>query len=126
MLIGEVSRRTGLSKDTIRWYDRVGLINQGKTNRTKGNYRDFDDETLNLLTLIKQIKSLGFTINEIKEILNLESAGEFECRSLEESIKMKVNLINAKVHALEEIKSRLQFIDDNCNGNCKETIAKVS
>lgn len=126
MLIGEVSRITGLSKDTIRWYDKIGLINQGSSGRTTGNYRTFDQETLRLLKLIKQIKALGFTIREIKEILSSRKNDGLDCDSLEVSIQKKVQMMEEEINLLKEKRSRLLFIAQNCNGDCQASISEAS
>ncbi len=125
MLIGEVSRITGLTKDTIRWYDKIGLIDQGRSSRTAGNYRNFDQETLKQLKLIKQIKALGFTIREIKEILNTRKNNGLDCDSLEKSIQKKVELMEEEINSLKEKRSRLLYIADHCDGDCQASISKA-
>ncbi len=126
MLIGEVSRITGLSKDTIRWYDKIGLIDQGRSSRTAGNYRTFDQEALKQLKLIKQIKTLGFTIKEIKEILNTRKSDGLDCDSLEKSIQKKVQLMEEEINSLREKRSSLLYILDHCDGDCQASISKAS
>ena len=77
MHIGELAERTGLSLRTIRHYDEVGLL--PATGRTNGGFRVYSEDDLERLTLIKAMKPLGFSLEEMAEILSilpaLESAG---------------------------------------------------
>ncbi len=77
MHIGELAERTGLSLRTIRHYDEVGLL--PATGRTNGGFRVYSEDDLERLTVIKAMKPLGFSLEEMAEILSilpaLESAG---------------------------------------------------
>ncbi|WP_028264626.1 MerR family transcriptional regulator [Arthrobacter sp. MA-N2] len=74
MHIGELAERTGLSLRTIRHYDEVGLL--PATGRTEGGFRVYAENDVERLTLIKQMKPLGFSLEEMAEILELLSALE--------------------------------------------------
>lgn len=74
MHIGELAERTGLSLRTIRHYDEVGLL--PATGRTEGGFRVYAENDVERLTLIKQMKPLGFSLEEMAEILDLLSALE--------------------------------------------------
>jgi len=74
MHIGELAERTGLSLRTIRHYDEVGLL--PATGRTEGGFRVYAENDVERLTLIKQMKPLGFSLDEMAEILNILSALE--------------------------------------------------
>src|SRR3989338_1716476 len=71
MLIGELSKRTGLTKDTIRFYEKQGLIPEARKIHTFNNYKEYTEETLNRLLTIKKVKSFGFTLNESAELLDM-------------------------------------------------------
>lgn len=71
MHIGELAERTGLSLRTIRHYDEVGLL--PATARTDGGFRVYSEEDFERLTVIKQMKPLGFSLEEMAEILSLLS-----------------------------------------------------
>jgi DNA-binding transcriptional MerR regulator len=73
MHIGELAERTGLSLRTIRHYDEVGLL--PATARTDGGFRVYSEEDYERLTVIKQMKPLGFSLEEMAEILAILSAG---------------------------------------------------
>ena len=74
MHIGELAERTGLSLRTIRHYDEVGLL--PATGRTEGGFRVYAESDVERLTLIKQMKPLGFSLDEMADILDILSALE--------------------------------------------------
>ncbi len=69
MLISELAQKTGVSKDTIRFYEKVGLLDPSERCE-ENNYRWYGDEVVERLAFIKQGKALGFTLGEIKEVIN--------------------------------------------------------
>jgi DNA-binding transcriptional MerR regulator len=74
MHIGELAERTGLSLRTIRHYDEVGLL--PATARTDGGFRVYSEDDFERLMVIKQMKPLGFSLEEMAEILGMLSSGE--------------------------------------------------
>ncbi len=108
MHIGELAERTGLSLRTIRHYDEVGLL--PATGRTEGGFRVYAENDVERLTLIKQMKPLGFSLEEMAEILDILSAlesgaesgragqerlAEFMTRAKDQRAKMARNLSQA-------------------------------
>lgn len=108
MHIGELAERTGLSLRTIRHYDEVGLL--PATGRTEGGFRVYAENDVERLTLIKQMKPLGFSLDEMAEILDILSAlesgsasggagqaklAEFMERAIAQRAKMARNLSQA-------------------------------
>ena len=75
--IGEVARRAGVGVETLRFYERAGLLD--RPARTEGGYRLYDAETLKTLEFIKRAQSLGFTLAEIKRIIAESRAGQRPC-----------------------------------------------
>jgi MerR family copper efflux transcriptional regulator len=69
MLIGELAKASGFSKDTIRFYEKIGLIELPKHARLSNNYKDYPNEALQTLKCIHNLKNLGFTLEEIREII---------------------------------------------------------
>jgi len=120
MLIHELSKATGVSTHTIRYYHKSGLI-QGKRNEQvqSNNYLHYDEETIDKLEFIRDAKSVGFTISEIARIIDSWHNKEF-------SKAEKLSILNGKLEALErklndilEMKKQiLQFRDDVLEGRC--------
>ena len=67
MLIGELARQAGLTPDTIRFYEKKGLLDAGHVARRENNYKDYDPAALERLRLIAQAKCAGFTLREIAQ-----------------------------------------------------------
>jgi DNA-binding transcriptional MerR regulator len=95
LLIGELARQAGVKPDTIRFYERQGLL--PKPARTAAGYRVYAGDALRQIGFIKQAQSLGFTLDEIQRILNLRGKGKERCRCV----------INIAEATLEEIEKKL-------------------
>lgn len=116
MLIGEVSIKTGLSRDTIRFYEKKGLIEVGRKERRDNGYKEYSKDTLMRLKSIKLMKGFGFTLNEVSDLLNLMDLNEATCASVESLAREKMELIKMKIIELEQIKKMLQDGLSNCKG----------
>ncbi|WP_319422603.1 MerR family transcriptional regulator [Pleurocapsa sp. FMAR1] len=104
MLISELSQKTGFSKDTIRFYEKTGLLNSNN-KRAENNYRNYDDEVVSRLEFIKHGKALGFTLREIKQ-----SMDEWDILSNEDKarlIRKKIEEMDEKIAQLQEYKCHL-------------------
>lgn len=114
MLIGELSKACGMSRDTIRFYEKNGLIAVGKKERQFNNYKEYSRETLQRLLSIKQLKSFGFTLNEIADLLDLLEVNEATCKNVTHKIDEKVLLINQKIKELKTVRKQLLDGKKNC------------
>jgi DNA-binding transcriptional MerR regulator len=124
MLIGELSKRCGLSRDTIRFYEKHGLISIGRKERRFNNYKEYSEETLQRLMSVKLIKSFGFTLNEASDLLDMIEMNEATCNNVSDKIQMKVNLIDEKIKELRKIKIMLLNGIKNCQGICNPSNPK--
>ena len=105
MLINELSKKTGFSKDTIRFYEKEGLLDAAVSSRSDNNYRNYTDEAIDRLNFIKQAKTFGFTLKEIKRII-----AEWDSVSSEEAIdfmQIKIEKIEAEINKLQNFKDYL-------------------
>ncbi len=107
MLIGELSKKTGLSKDTIRFYEKMGLIESKARQAETRTYMEFSPEMLERIVLITQGKSLGFTLNEIKHLIETWGNGSMPIAEKLKVIDLKLEEICEKMRQLEEIKTYL-------------------
>lgn len=107
MLIGELSKRSGFSKDTIRYYEKIKLIELAITSRTDSNYKDYPEEILDALKLIRKYKELGFTLEEIREIIVLRSIKVLNVTKLTELVELKLTCVESEIDKLHETKIRL-------------------
>ncbi len=122
MLIGEAATLTGFSKDTIRWYEKIGLINLDRNSRSENNYRSYDKKTIDKLLLIRQIKNFGFTLKEIGEFLFLLEIGQIKCVTTAEVFENKLEIIDKKITELQNIKTKLVLARSKCTGDCLEVL----
>jgi DNA-binding transcriptional MerR regulator len=118
MLIGELSSKTGLSRDTIRFYEKHGLITVERNQRRQNNYKEYSVNILSRISKIKSLKNYGFTLNEIKEIIALWETGSFACEEEKPKVLDKIQVIEDKIKELIEIKDRLNNSIQNCPTNC--------
>lgn len=108
--IGELSELTGISKPTIRYYEKILLIDSSA--RTEGNYRLFDKEiTLKKLNFIKKAQSLNFTLDEIKSLLDL-SYPLTPCKEARSLLERKIKNVETEIKNLELKKQFMLTIHD--------------
>ncbi|MBA4057728.1 MAG: transcriptional regulator [Marivirga sp.] len=120
MLIGELVERSGLSKDTIRFYEKKGLINIDRKSRRENNYKEYTDKVLDKLLLIRKLKDMGFTLNEIDTFLELWREEDASCKNLKHTLENKIILVNEQLQKLSELKERLSNSLAKCNnGDCE-------
>lgn len=118
MLIGEIVKKTGFSKDTIRFYEKQGLIKVGRKQRRDNNYKEYSAEILDRLLTIKRLKGFGFTLNEISELLDMITYNEATCENVKDKIIDKVDILDKKIKELIEIRSLLLKGVAKCQDNC--------
>jgi len=107
MLIGQLSKLTGFSKDTIRYYEKIGLIVLAKKVRLDNSYKDYQEDVVHTLNAIRKYKELGFTLEEIRELLVLQSIQVLDLSKLLHVLELKINGVNAEIERLHEMKLRL-------------------
>ena len=125
MLIGELASKSGLSRDTIRYYEKIGLIKVSRSSRRPNNYKDYSEDVLSELLLIKKGKQVGFTLREIGDLLLLKTHDLVECNRVDKLVEQKKKQIQQKVTALMETHRRLQLLKSSCNGDCLAALQSV-
>ncbi|MCH9032547.1 MAG: heavy metal-responsive transcriptional regulator [candidate division Zixibacteria bacterium] len=112
---GDLARAVEVNKETLRFYERKGLLR--KPERTKAGYRLFDSTDVERLTFIKNAKSLGFSLMEIRELLAI-SDGNITSRDKVKSIaKSKLDFIDAQIKSLNNWKRTLSKLLYDCEKN---------
>jgi len=97
MLIGELSAKSGLPRDTIRFYEKHGLIQLTRKQRRENNYKEYSEAMLDRLFTIKRMKSFGFTLNEAAFLLDMVDANVATCNNVEDIIDQKIKLLDSKI-----------------------------
>ena len=110
--IGELSKESGVSIDTIRFYEEKGLISP--ISRSDKGYRFYNSATSNALKFIISSKELGFTLNEIKDLINIQVSKKGKCSLTLDKIKEKELDIDKKISELRKIKRTLNKVSKKC------------
>ncbi|BCJ38314.1 MerR family transcriptional regulator [Actinocatenispora thailandica] len=104
MLIGEVARRVGVSKDTVRLYERLGLV---RGSRLPNGYRDFPAEAVTWLGYVRTAQALGFTLAEISRHADTLSPAPSDAPAVSELVAAKLRLIDARIAELAALRAEL-------------------
>ena len=120
MLINELSKKTGLSTHTIRFYEKSGLI-EGKQNEAvkSNNYFHYDEVTVEKLEFISEAKSVGFTIREIGQMIDAWYNQKYTKEQKLEILDDKLISLEQKMKEIKEMKKQIiEFKDDVLNDRC--------
>lgn len=108
MLIHALGKRVGLSRDTLRFYEKLGLI---EAQRAENGYRHYSEQMIFRLELIQLAKSLGFQLNEIAELIKILTIQEqLSTEQLQQSLQGKLVEIEEKIQQLHTLKGLIQGI----------------
>ncbi len=110
MRIGELAERLGLNTQTIRYYERIGLL--PVPERTESGYRAYGEEDERRLRFIKNARSAGLTLGEVKEVLTFHERGEAPCAYVAEAIARRAVEIEQQVAELMEFKRELDRLQE--------------
>ncbi|MCH7778598.1 MAG: MerR family DNA-binding protein [Gemmatimonadetes bacterium] len=110
--IGQVAKRAGVGVETVRFYERRGLIEQ-PIKRNAG-YRVYPEDVVHRIRFIRHAKDLGFTLNEIGELLSLRPDPHGSCDAVKERAEAKVADIEEKIGSLTRMQHSLGRLIDAC------------
>jgi MerR family copper efflux transcriptional regulator len=116
LTIGELARAALINLETIRYYEREGLI--PAPPRTAGGHRAYAPTAAKRLRFIKQAQELGFTLGEIKELLELRRDPEQLCTDAVSHVDAKLSEVETKIRHLHAIKRALRRLKNSCEGQC--------
>lgn len=112
--IGKVARLADVGVETIRYYEREGLI--AEPPRKESGYRQYPEETVNRIRFIRRAKELGFSLKEIGELLSLRMDPDATCENILERAVVKVTNIEEKILTLQRMKMALGKLMAACSG----------
>jgi len=113
--ISKVAKALNINLETIRFYERRGLIEQ--PSKPTNGYRHYPNETLNRIHFIKRAQELGFTL---KEIANLLSLNDHPCHEVQELAQQKLGAVREKMLALQRLETALEALLTQCHNNHDE------
>ncbi len=115
--IGEIAARAGVSVDTLRYYERRRLLSRAP--RTTGGFRLFSAETIDRVRFIKQAQDLGFSLDEIGQLLTT-GGGATECWNMRDLLKAKLTDLDERIKAMRDFRRRLAHHLAACESELSE------
>jgi Cu(I)-responsive transcriptional regulator len=112
--IGELAKRTGTKVVTVRYYEQVGLL--PVPSRTVGNYRTYSNEHVRRLQFIRRCRDLGFTLDQIRDLLRLSSRKDGECAEVDRITAHHLIEIEQKISDLKRLARELRRLNNCCQG----------
>ncbi|MGQ0648364.1 MAG: heavy metal-responsive transcriptional regulator [Gemmatimonadaceae bacterium] len=112
MRIGEVAAAAAVNAQTLRYYERVGLLPEPA--RRSSGYREYDVDTVRRVRFIKRAQDLGFTLSEIADLLALREQSETACEQVEARASATLERIGEKIHDLEQMRAALSQYVRSC------------
>lgn len=119
MTIGKLAQSAGVGVETVRFYERKGLLDE--PSRGESGYRQYPSGSLTRLRFIRQTKELGFTLPEIRELLSLRVSPSASCAEVQERIQAKLGSIQEKIDSLERMKGALNGMAAICSSGASPT-----
>ena len=110
--IGELARAAGAKAETIRYYETIGLM--GPATRSEGNYRLYGQEHVNRLSFIRRARGLGFSIDEVRQLLTLAENRETPCEAIDDLARAQREAIDRKIADLTALRRELDALIEAC------------
>ena len=112
--IGEMARRTGTNVETVRYYEKTGLL--APPSRTNGNYRIYDENDLARLSFIRRTRDLGFSIDQIRTLLALSDDQSRDCATVDAIASAHLEEIDRKLADLSILRREIAALVMSCQG----------
>ena len=112
LTVSKLARLANVSVPTLRFYERASLL--PKPARSAANYRVYSEDAVGRIRFIRRAQQLGFTLGEIKEILNLRVSGDRSCAEVRELAEAKIAEIEARIRSLRKMGKALAALAVEC------------
>jgi len=112
--IGALSERTGVNVETVRYYERIGML--PKPPRTEGGHRVYDDRHVKRLAFIRRCRELGFSLDDIRLLLKLVDGGDYTCAEVKAMTLDHAKTIRRKIADLRRMERVLKEMAAQCDG----------
>jgi MerR family transcriptional regulator, copper efflux regulator len=117
--IGQLAKAAGVAVDTVRYYERIGLL--PRRGRAATGWRRYPEEILVRLRYVREGRAVGFTLREMRNLLNLTVAGPPRfCETFDDAVKRKICAIDQAISRLTEQRARLEQFSRDCRQRRKE------
>ena len=115
LTIGKLASATGTKVETIRYYEQIGLL--AAPARSAGNYRTYEGEHLRRLSFIRRARDLGFSIDQVRELMALADRREQSCMAVDVIANQHRDAITRKIADLTALAGELDVLIDSCSRN---------
>jgi Hg(II)-responsive transcriptional regulator len=119
LTIGKLARQIGIGVETLRYYERRGLV--VPQHRTQSGYRIYDTQARQRLGFIRRAQALGFSLDEIGELLTLSGQPDASAAEVKQLTQDKIHDIDARILDLQRMRSALAELECQCPGNAGTT-----
>lgn len=113
MTIGQLAERAGVNIETIRYYERRGLLPD--PDRTPSGYRRYEDDTVARLRFIRRAQGLGFTLREVADLLALRVRHPGACKAASQRTREKLSVVQQEIRELETMARSLTWLAEACD-----------
>lgn len=110
--IGQVAAQAGVNVQTLRYYERRGLLTEPE--RTRSGYRLYPPDTIQIVRFIKRAQELGFSLNEIEQLLQLRDDRVSSCDEVQALAEAKIETVEEKIRQLTALKEALEALVRSC------------
>ncbi|HET8555223.1 MAG TPA: heavy metal-responsive transcriptional regulator [Rhodanobacteraceae bacterium] len=124
MRISEFAKKAGCHLETVRYYERIGLLPEPR--RSASGYRHYSDVDAERLHFIVRSRALGFHLDEIRSLLTLASESSLPCRDVDALAREHLAQVEAKQRELTRLADELRCMIDACHNNTRETCSILS
>ncbi len=114
LTIGQVAKLAGVGVETMRFYERNGLVDEPPRN--EAGYRQYPEDTPLRVRFIRHAKDLGFSLKEIQDLLSLKMGPDTTCSDVRRVARMKLENIEARIIAMKKMKMALSKLVEACAG----------
>jgi Cu(I)-responsive transcriptional regulator len=119
LTIGDMGKATGTKIETIRYYERIGLL--PKPPRTSGNYRDYGAAELGRLSFIRRARDLGFSLDQVRALLALSDDRQRDCATVDRIAEEHLREVERKITDLTALRRELKAVIASCDGGTVAT-----
>lgn len=114
MRIGELARATGTKAETIRYYEREGIL--PPADRTDSNYRDYSADHVAALNFVRRSRELGFGMAQVRNLLALSDSDDKRCEDVDRLVQQQIDEVDRKIAGLTQLREELSQMLRSCDG----------
>lgn len=119
LTIGKLAKQMGIGVETLRYYERRGLVEPER--RTSSGYRLYDNDARRRLRFIRRAQTLGFSLDEVAELLSLSDRPDESAAEVKQLAREKIDDIETRIRDLERMKTALSKLEKQCPGHAGTT-----